>query len=192
MTNPIKQLPKIIKTPRLEMRQLMATPENAALIFASVRNENPDDFYFNPIGVENAVPRDTNEMLRRMQTTERYAGDNGTWYYILHNGTPIGFRRFYFFDDATRTFQMSEVWFIRSAWDNGFSHETYAALEKIAFETLGANRITRQCSTENTRSANSIRASGFHLDGISRMGGIYHDGKIYDNMMWSKLKSEYK
>lgn len=192
MTNPIKNLPEIIKTPRLEMRRLDASPENAALIFSAVKHENPDDFYFNPIGMENAVPMDVDEMLRRMQHTENYAGDNGAYYYVFENGQPIGLRRFYFFDeDARRTFQMSEVWFVRSVWGRGFARETYAALEKIAFETLGANRITRQCSTENIRSANSIRASGFHLDGISRGGGVYQDGKIYDNMMWSKLKNEY-
>jgi len=73
-----------------------------------------------------------------------------------------------------------------------FSRETYEVLEKITFETLGTNRITRQCSTENIRSTNSIRASGFHLDGVSRMGGIYPDGKVYDNMIWSRLKSEYE
>jgi len=193
MTNPIKNLPEVIKTPRLEMRRLMATPEIAAMIFDAVKNENPADFYFNPIGMANAVPLDTDEMLRRMQCIERHAGDNGTWYYVFHNGVPIGFRRFYFFDeDARRTFQMSEVWFVRSAWGQGFARETYAALEKIAFEKLGANRITRQCGTENVRSANSIRATGFHLDGVARMGGVYPDGKTYDNMMWSKLRSEYK
>ncbi|MBD5391616.1 GNAT family N-acetyltransferase [bacterium] len=89
------------------------------------------------------------------------------------------------------TFQMAEVWFIRAAWGHGYARETYDALEKIAFETLGARRITRQCSTENIRSANSIRSSGFQLDWISRGGGLYQDGTVYDNMMWSKLKSEY-
>ena len=190
MTNPIKNLPKVIKTPRLELRRLDATPENAKLIFDAVCDENPADFYFNPIGIENAVPADADEMLRRMQRIENYAGDNGTWYYVFENGWPIGFRRFYFFDDPTRTFQMSEVWFIRRAWGHGYSRETYEALERIAFEELGANRITRQCSTENTRSANSIRTSGFHLDGISRGGGVYQDGVVCDNMMWSKLKGE--
>lgn len=192
MTNPIKFLPEIIETPRLEMRHLSATIANAQLIFDAVKDENPDDFYFNPIGMEKPVPKNTDEMLRRMECIEKYASDNGTWYYVFENGYPIGFRRFHFFDDPRRTFQMSEVWFIHRAWGMGFARETYEVLEKIAFETLGANRITRQCSVDNIRSANSIRASGFHLDGVARGGGIYPDNKIYDNMIWSKLKSEYK
>ncbi len=73
-----------------------------------------------------------------------------------------------------------------------FTMKNYSdEIEKIAFGTLGANRITRQCSADNVRSANSIRSSGFHLDGTARQGGVYPDNKLYDNMIWSKLKSEY-
>ena len=192
MTNPIKQLPKIIKTPRLEMRQLEPTPENAQLVFDAVKNESPADFYFNRICNTNLVPVSADEMLKQMQIESQWAADNGVNLYIFHNGNLIGYRRLYFHDDPTKTLQMAAVWLVRSAWGRGFAHETSDAVEKIAFETLGANRITRQCSVDNVRSANSIRSSGFHLDGVARQGGIYHDDKLYDNMIWSKLKSEYK
>ena len=96
--------------------------ENAEMIFDAIKDENSSDFYFNPIGVDNIVPKS-------------------------------------------------------------------AEIERIAFENLGANRIVRQCSKDNVRSANSIKSSGFHLDGIARQSGVYPDGKLYDNMMWSKLRS---
>ena len=192
MTNPIKKLPKVIKTARLEMRQLDVTPENAQLVFDAVKNENPADFYYNQIGNTNLLPKSMDEMLKQMQVEAAWTADNGINLYVFHNGKLIGYRRLFFHDDATKTLQMSAVWLIRSAWGNGFARETSDAIEKIAFETLGANRITRQCSVDNVRSANSIRSSDFHLDGIARQGGIYPDSKLYDNMIWSKLKSEYK
>lgn len=191
MTNPIKKLPKIIKTERLEMRQLDVTPDNAKIVFEAVRNENPADFYYNQICNNSAVPSNADEILKQMQIEYQWASDNGVNLYIFHNGKPIGYRRLFFHDDATKTLQMATVWLLRSAWGHGFARETSDAIEKIAFETLGANRITRQCSADNVRSANSIRSSGFHLDGIARQGGVYPDNKLYDNMMWSKLKSEY-
>ncbi len=191
MINPIKKLPKVIKTKRLEMRQLDTTPENAKLVFNAVKNENPDDFYFNPIA-KNAVPKTSKEMLKEMQQEDEYSKSNGANYYIFYNNKLIGYRRFHFFDDATKTLQMSIVWLIRSAWGNGFAKESSDKTEEIAFKVLGANRITRQCSTDNARSAKSIKSSGFHLDGISRQGGVYPDNKVYDVMFWSKLKSEYK
>ena len=191
MINSIKKLPKVIKTERLEMRQLDATSENAKLIFDAVKNENPDNFYFNPIA-ENAVPKTIKEMLKKMQQEDEYSKSNGTNYYIFYNNKLIGYRRFHFFDDPTKTLQMSIVWLVHSAWGKGFAKETSDKIEEIAFYTLGANRITRQCSTENVRSAKSIKSSGFHLDGISRQSGVYPDNKVYDVMFWSKLKSEYK
>ena len=191
MTNPIKKLPKIIKTARLEMRQLEVTPKNAQLVFDAVKNEDSADFYFNRICNTNLVPVSADEMLKQMQIESQWVADNGVNLYIFHNGNLIGYRRLYFHDDPTKTLQMAAVWLVRSAWGNGFACETSDVIEKIAFETLGANRITRQCSVDNVRSANSIRSSGFHLDGVARQGGVYPDNKLYDNMMWTKLKSEY-
>lgn len=191
MTNSIKKLPKIIKTERLEMRQLDVTPDNAQIVFEAVKNENPADFYYNQICNNSAVPSNADEILKQMQIESQWASDNGINLYIFHNGKLVGYRRLYFHDDATKTLQMATVWLVRSAWGYGFARETSDAIEKIAFETLGANRITCQCSVDNVRSANSIRSSGFHLDGIARQGGVYPDNKLYDNMIWSKLKSEY-
>ena len=191
MTNPIKKLPKIIKTERLEMRQLDVTPDNAQIVFEAVKDEKSEDFYYNQICNNSPVPSNADEMLKQMQIESQWVADNGVNLYIFHNGNLIGYRRLYFHDDPTKTLQMAAVWLVRSAWGNGFARETSDVIEKMAFETLGANRITRQCSVDNVRSANSIRSSGFHLDGVARQGGIYHDDKLYDNMIWSKLKSEY-
>lgn len=191
MTNPIKKLPKIIKTTRLEMRQLDVTPENAQIIFDAVKNENPADFYYNQICNNSVVPTSADEMLKQMQIESQWVTDNGVNLYIFHNEKPIGYRRLFFHDNPTKTLQISNVWLVRSAWGNGFARETSDAIEKIAFETLCANRITVQCSIDNVRSAKSIQSSGFHLDGIARQDGIYPDNKLYDNMIWSKLKSEH-
>lgn len=191
MVNPIKQLPRIIKTSRLEMRQLAATYENAEMIFNAIKDENPSDFYFNPIGVDNLVPKSTDEVLKFMQRESDWTADNGVALYLFQNDKFIGYRRLFFHNDATQTLQMATVWLVRSAWGNGFARETSDEIERIAFENLGANRIVRQCSKDNVRSVNSIKSSKFHLDGIARQSGIYPDGKLYDNMMWSKLRSEY-
>ena len=191
MVNPIKQLPQIIKTPRLEMRQLAATYENAQMIFDAVKNENPSDFYFNSIGANNIIPQSADEVLKWMQRESDWTADNGVALYLFQNDKFIGYRRLFFHNDATRTLQMATVWLVRSAWGNGFARETSDEIERIAFENLCANRITRQCSKDNVRSANSIKSSKFHLDGIARQSAVYPDGKLYDNMMWSKLRSEY-
>ena len=173
------------------MRQLDVTPENAEIIFNAIKDENPSDFYFNPIGANNIIPQSADEVLKWMQRESDWTADNGVALYLFLNDKFIGYRRLFFYDDATRTLQMATVWLVRSAWGHGFARETSDEIERIAFESLDANRIVRQCSKDNVRSANSIKLSGFHLDGIARQSGVYPDGKLYDNMMWSKLRSEY-
>ena len=184
--NPIKKLPKIIKTERLEMRQLDVTPENAQLVFDAVKDENPDDFRFGPICESANVPRSADEMYQQMRRDQRWCAVNGVEFYIFLDGRMIGYRRIHFFDDMSKTLQSSHAWLVRSAWGQGFASETYRALEQIAFETLGARRITRQCDTRNVRSANSIRAAGFQMYGIRHGGGMYPNGERYDNMLWVK------
>lgn len=191
MTESKFKFPEIIKTPRLEMRLLTASPKNAHLVYQAVKDENPSDFYFNPIGGDHYIPHTVDEMMATMQRDDRWNRENGASYYIFYNGDLIGYRRIYFFTQTPRTLQSASVWFLRRAWGHGFSAESMAALENLAFNTWDAHRITRQCDQKNRLSANSIKRGGYHLDGVSRQMGIHHDGTIYDNMMWSKLKSEY-
>ena len=90
MTNPIKKLQKIIKTARLEMRQLEVTPKIAQLVFDAGKNEDSADFYFNRICNTNLVPVSADEMLKQMQLESQWVADNGVNLYIFHNGNLIG------------------------------------------------------------------------------------------------------
>lgn len=192
MTNPIKNLPKVIKTARLELRQLESTLENAQLIFDAVKNEKPDDFYFNTIAHERGrlLPESVDEMLQIMEKEARWVLNSGIIFYIFLQNKLIGYRRF-FFQEENRTLRGSNTWFLKSERQKGFGRESFEIIEKIAFNEMNANRCTRDCSVDNILSAKGIKADGFHLDGISRQDFVYPDGKLYDNMMWSKLKSEY-
>ena len=96
IVNPIKQLPRVIKTSRVEMRQLDVTRENAEMIFDAIKDENPSDFYFNPIGVDNIVPKSADEVLKFMQRESGWTADNGVALYLFQNNKFIGYRRLFF------------------------------------------------------------------------------------------------
>lgn len=173
------------------MRQLEPTIENAQIVFDAVKNENPNDFYFNPVAHGNKIlPESVDEMLKVMQIEARWVLNSGIIYYIFLKNKLIGYRRF-FYTENNRTLRGSNTWFIKSERQKGYGRESFEAMEKIAFNEMNAGRITRDCSVDNLLSAKGIKAAGFHLDGISRQDFVHHDGKLYDNMMWSKLKSEY-
>ena len=180
--------PQVIKTPRLEMRHLESTKENAQLVYDALKNEKQEDFYYNPIGIDNYVPRDVNEMLAAMQRDDRWNAENGISYYIFYNGNMIGYRRAYFFDSKPRTMQSAGVWLLRSVRGMGFAAESMNALDKMAFDILGAELITCQCDKNNTASAKTIKNAGYKFEGISKRKGIHFDNTEYDNMLWSKKK----
>lgn len=174
------------------MRQLEPTRENAKMIFDVLQHENPDDFYFNPVAHENKIlPETADEMLQIMEKEAKWVQNSGVIYYIFLNSKLIGYRRF-FYTLENRTLRGSNTWFIKSERQKGYGKESFQAIEKIAFNDWHANRITRECSVDNPMSAKGIKSTGFHLDGISRKDLSYHDGTLYDNMMWSKLKSEHR
>lgn len=189
--NPIKKLPPIIKTERLELRQLEPTPENAQMIFDAVRNENPDDFHFEPISHKNNIPQSAKEILDKMKLDVQWNDENGVVYYIFHNNNLIGYRRMNYFE-SNETFQFGVVWFIKSERGRGFAKETMLEFEKVAFETLGANRIIRQCNPTNVASINLAKSLGYHLDGVIRQSIRDINGEFFDLMVFTKLKSEYK
>lgn len=189
--NPIKLLPKIIKTARLEMRQMEPSIENAQIIYNVLKNEIPDDYFFNPIAKDGKIlPESVDEMLQIMEKEARWIKNSGIIYYIFLKDKLIGYRRF-FFTENNRTMHTSDTWFIKSERQKGYGRESFEIIEKIAFNDMNANRCTRDCSVDNTLSKKSIKNAGYHLDGIARQDFTYHDGTLYDNMIWSKLKSEY-
>lgn len=78
------------------MRQLDVTRENAEMIFDAIKDENPSDFYFNPIGVDNIVPKSADEVLKFMQRESGWTADNGVALYLFQNNKFIGYRRLFF------------------------------------------------------------------------------------------------
>lgn len=50
----------------------------------------------------------------------------------------------------------------------------------------------RQCMGDNVQSQKSISGSGFHLDGRIRASTMLSDGMFMDQLVFTKLKLEYK
>jgi len=189
----IKDLPEIIKTERLEMRQLEPTIENAKLVFDALKNEVDDDYLWGPVcpGIHLYVPRTADDMLKQMKLDTEWNGDNGASFYIFHKGELVGYRRFQYFPN-NKTFQFNVVWFVKSSRNKGFAKESMKTFEKIAFTNFGAHRTSRFCYPQNTASIKLSEDMGYHLDGIARHSQMHTDGTFHDSMFWSKLESEYK
>lgn len=179
-----------LKTQRLELRILEPTPENAALVWDALKNENPDDFKYAPMISGGILPKSQDETLQMMQRQKEWC-KNGVGWYVFYNNTLVGYQRIHFWPE-NRTLQCSEVWFLRKYWGQGFNQEVHNKIEEIAFERLQVNRICRQCAKSNENSFNSIKKSGFHFDGEDRQAFRMLDGTFLNQCLFSKLISEYK
>ena len=178
-----------LKTERLEMRILEPTPENAKLVWEAIKNENPDDFKYAPMVPNGILPKSQSETLQMM---ERHAGfcNNGVEWYVFYNNDFVGYQRIHYWPD-NRTIQCADVWFLKKYWGKGFNQEIHKKIEELAFEKMNLNRICRQCMANNKKSFDSIKKSGFHLDGVNRQFFAMPDGTYADQCLFSKLKSEY-
>lgn len=179
-----------LKTERLELRILEPTTENAMLVWNALKNEKPDDFKYAPMVSNGILPQSQEETLQMMQKQKEWC-TNGVEWYVFYNNNLIGYQRIHFWPE-NRTVQCSEVWFLRKYWGQGFNQEVHKKIEEIAFEKLHANRIRRQCIKDNKKSFNSIKKSGFHLDGEERQSFRMQDGTFLNQCLFSKLLSEHK
>ncbi len=183
-----------LKTPRLELRVLEPTPENAELVWNAIKNETPADFkYVNwTPEYKKPLPESLAETLAQMQQEQnRDVIPNGAVWYVFYDGNLIGHHGVFYFNN-NKSMQSGNVWFVKSAWGHGFNQEIWALLIKMAFEQLGANRIMRQCMANNEQSQKSISGSGFHLDGRIRASTQMPDGTFMDQLVFTKLAKEYK
>jgi len=173
---------------------LEPTPENAKLVWNAIKSENPEDFkYVNwTPEYKKPLPESLEETLEQMkQEQERDVIPHGAVWYVFHDGKLVGHHGVFYWTD-NKSLQSGNIWFIKSAWDQGFNRETWSLLIKMAFEELGAHKIVYQCMADNVRSKKSVESMGFHLDGRIRDCFMKPAGTFMDNLVFTKLESEYE
>lgn len=177
------------KTERLELRILEPTLENAKLVWNVLKKQNKQDFQYAPMA-NNILPESLEETFNMMKLQEEWCKNNGVNWYIFYNNNLIGYQRIFYWEN-NKTIQCADVWIAREYQGNGFNQEIHKKIEELAFEKMNLNRICRQCMADNKKSFDSIKKSGFHLDGVNRQFFAMPDGTYADQCLFSKLKSEY-
>lgn len=177
------------KTERLELCILEPTLENAKLVWNVLKKQNKQDFQYAPMA-NNILPESLEETFNMMKLQEEWCKNNGVNWYIFYNNNLIGYQRIFYWEN-NKTIQCADVWIASEYQGNGFNQEIHKKIEELAFEKMNLNRICRQCMADNKKSFDSIKKSGFHLDGVNRQFFAMPDGTYADQCLFSKLKSEY-
>jgi RimJ/RimL family protein N-acetyltransferase len=186
----IKHFTKTLRTDRLELRHLIPNIENAKIIYAALKNENPDDYKYEPLmKAPKILPKSIADTLKMMQYHAESEKNDACTFYMFHNNQFIGVRKISFYKEAN-VLKLNSVWLVSVARGQGFASESYRVIEDVAFNKLKVNKIMRVNFVDNKDSAELAEKTGMILDGISRQA-VFMNGKYYDLMQWSKLYSDY-
>ena len=149
--------PKIIKTPRVELRIVAPTAENATTLLQII-NENRDYLeawqgHFAELQTVDDVMAYLSKRANQIDTNE------GICFYIYHNDEIIGRIRFFHIHDKE-----CEIgyWLARSAAGHGYMTEALTALEGELF-AFGFDKITLDIDDGNTMSENVAKRNGYTL-----------------------------
>ena len=94
-------------------------------------------------------------------------------------------------DWAARSFEIG-YWLRPSATGRGYTREAAAALTRLAFGTLGAERVFIRCDAANTRSARVAEALGYTLEGRHRRDARTPSGALRDTLVFGLIREEYE
>ena len=155
---PLSQFPQSIKTPRLVLRVVAPTAENATKLL-SIIDQNRDDFmdwqaHFGELKTVEDVVSYLNKRANQIKTNQ------GVCFYIYLNDNIIGRIRFFNIQDNG-----CEIgyWLIKSANGHGYMSEALSALETELFK-FGFNKITLDIDNGNIYSENLAKRNGYTLD----------------------------
>ena len=153
----LARFPQTIKTPRLELRTVVATEENATILLRII-NENRD--YLEAWQGHFAELRSVDNVVAYLTKRANQINTNeGICFYVYHNDEIIGRIRFFHVHDNE-----CEIgyWLARSAAGHGFMSEALTALESELF-AFGFDKITLDIDDGNTMSENVAKRNGYTL-----------------------------
>ena len=78
----------------------------------------------------------------------------------------------------------------KAYWSKGYGREAMRLMLKHSFETLNLNRVWLRVYEHNLRGIRAYEHAGFKHEGRLRQG-IYKEGRYYDVLLMSVLRSEW-
>jgi ribosomal-protein-alanine N-acetyltransferase len=79
----------------------------------------------------------------------------------------------------------------RAYWGQGLMPEAVHRVIQFGFDEMALNRIEADCTSQNKASERVLEKVGFKHEGVQREQ-YFEDGKFYDLLLFSLLRSDYK
>ena len=176
--------PEIIEDGGLELRQRRPTFEDAIKMFELVDKNRPRlERWLAGVG-DIKTPEDCYDRLKR-------AEEKGICMYFIIEGEKVLGR--IGFVDVNRKLKTLELGYFldEDSVGKGIVNRAVKLLEDAVFDG-DWEMIRIKCDAMNARSKVVAERSGYVFEGTLRRDGSYPDGRVCDNVYFSKLKSEWK
>lgn len=182
--SPLSDFPQTIKTPRLVLRVIAATRENAECLFAIIeQNRDYLEAWQGHFEYIRSVDDVLDFLVRRAKQIEN---NTSMCFYIYRGGEIIGRIRF-----SVTAPDECEIgyWLVESATGNGYMAESLGALETELFK-FGFGKIIIDVDAGNTPSENVARRAGYVLEKRLPMESWAKCVGKCDSLIFSKQKSK--
>lgn len=107
------------------------------------------------------------------------------------DGRFLGGTGLHHIDWALRAFEIG-YWIRRSAEGRGYVTEAVQLLTRLAFDTLGANRVQIRMDPGNVRSRNVAERLGYVFEGTLRRSGLDEGGRPADRHVYALVPEDYR
>src|SRR5688572_26517478 len=115
----------------------------------------------------------------------------GCGVFLRADGSLLGGSGLHVHDWAARRFEIG-YWLRVGATGHGYVREAVALLSRLAFDSLGANRVEIRCDVGNTASRRVAEASGYAYEGSRRRDALATNGELRDTLVFAMLREEYE
>jgi len=107
-------------------------------------------------------------------------------------GKYIGSTRFYDINTENKSLLLGYTWYGKAYQGTGINKHCKYLLLQYAFEKLGMERVEFRANNNNKKSINAMQSIGCKVEGILRNYGTDTQGKRYDAIILSIIKSEWE
>ncbi|MDR1338135.1 MAG: GNAT family N-acetyltransferase [Rickettsiales bacterium] len=180
----MKPFSDIIIGPRVELRSLAASPDNAEIYYKFLTENQDNILEFDNLYFDSA--KDILEFLERIDKS-----DDSKTYGIYRDGQFIGYFGFEMWNERDKWVSLYFA-LATSATGNGLMTE---ALNLFAdeFFARGGNRMQLTCCVENLKSIGVAVRCGFKHEGVMRKRFFYvRKGTFLDDYLYSKIRDDIK
>jgi len=166
-------------------------PEDAPEVFAAINESRERIKVWLPWAAEGHLSlADTEEFVERRasQWQEHEEFTLGIW--DIASGRFLGGAGLHIHSWDVPYFELG-YWIREGEVGKGFVREAVQLQTRMAFDTLGANRVEIRCDARNSRSRHIPESLGFILEGRHRNDARHTDGSLRDTLVFALTREDF-